>query len=172
VFGPLSRELAVVDLAQRRVVQHMMVSGIDNASSPPATSHDLWSTLGGLFTVSTADAKVPITDRMQASPDGRWLYAAGARITGSDIVGDGLWRIDTDALRVDAHWLAGSEPLRLLMSADGNVLYTQDAQTSIVHVVDTATGTESGSATLPTGMLFSTADLYRDRYGRLQPPLP
>jgi hypothetical protein len=163
VFAPLSGELALVDLAQRHVVQQSVVELPGTAPS----AANAWSTLSGLLTISTAYAKVPITDHMQISPDGRYLYAAGARLNGKDIVGDGLWRIDTTASRIDAHWLADTEPLRLLMSADGHTLYTQGANDSVAHVVDATIGSELASPRLPNGMLFTVADLYRDRYGRL-----
>jgi hypothetical protein len=176
VLSPLSGELAIIDLVQRRVLQKVSL-GIP--APPRATGSplaDLWTNVRGLLAVSGVDAKVPFSQRLEVSPDGRRLYGVAARSERDGLRGDGVWAIDVQQWQVAAHWLAGSEPFTLLLSADGQRLYAHDAQTGrspgALHVLDTASGVEAATVDgLGTGQVFSVAGLYRERYGHAARPL-
>jgi dipeptidyl aminopeptidase/acylaminoacyl peptidase len=172
VLSPLSGELAIVDLVSRRVLQS---ATLDLPATAPRSEEGpfggLWASLRGLL-VSEALAKVPFSERLQVSPDGRRLYAIGARPERNGVRADGVWVIDTQAWRLAHHWLAGSEAWTVLLSADGRSLYVQDppgggAGSGALRVVDTATGGEvSRTDPLGNGQVSTVAELYRDRYGR------
>ncbi len=167
VLSPLSGELVIVDLVQRRVVQKVSL-GISDAASPLAS---LWPSVGALLVGSEAQAKVLFSERLEVSPDGRRLYGVAARSARNGARGDGVWAIDTQHWQVVAHWLAGSEPFTLLLSTDGQRLYAYAAQTGqspgALHVLDTSSGAEVTTVDGPgNGQVFSVADLYRERYGR------
>jgi dipeptidyl aminopeptidase/acylaminoacyl peptidase len=132
----------------------------------------IWGSLRGLF-VSDAQAKVPFSERLQVSPDGRRLYTIGTRQDHDLARADGVWVIDTSTWQIEQHWLAGSEPWAVLLSTDGRYLIVQDPpgqRSGVLHVFDTASGVETPVATpLDNGVLFSVPDLYAERYGHAPP---
>ncbi|MDQ6674244.1 MAG: lactonase family protein, partial [Chloroflexota bacterium] len=176
VLSPLSGELAIVDLVQRRVLQKVSL-GIP-APTPAAASilTDLWTNVRGALMGSAAQAKVPFSERLEVSPDGTRLYGVAARPNRTGVRGDGVWAIDTLQWRVAAHWLGGSEPFTLQLSPDGRRLYALDAQTGqssgVLHVLDTSSGVQLATMDGPgNGQMFSVAGLFRERYGHVARPL-
>jgi hypothetical protein len=172
VLSPLSGELAIIDLVQRRVLQKVSL-GVP-APTPVAASSlmDLWTNLRGLLMGSEAQAKVPFSERLEVSPDGRRLYGVAARSDRNGVRGDGIWVIDALQWRVAAHWLEGSEPFMLQLSPDGRRLTARDAQPGALHVLDTSSGVQTATIDgLGSDQMFSVAGLFRERYGHLARPL-
>jgi hypothetical protein len=172
VLSPLSGELAIIDLVQRRVVQKVSLGIPALAPAAAAPRADLWTKLRELLIGAPAQAKVPFSQRLEVSPDGRQLYGVAARPVRNGARGDGVWAIDTLQWRIAAHWLDGTEPFALLLSPDGRRLYALDAQTgqspAALHMLDTASGKPTATIDGPTnGQLFSIAGLFRERYGHL-----
>lgn len=175
VLSPLSGELAIIDLLQRRVLQNVSLGIPAPPSAAGSPLADLWTNVRGLLTVSAATAKVPFSERLEVSPDGRRLYGVAARSERNGVRGDGVWAIETQQWRVAAHWLGGGEPFTLLLSADGQRLYAHDTQTGLspgaLHVLDTSSGVEAATVDgLANGQVFSVAGLYRDQYGQVARP--
>jgi hypothetical protein len=178
VLAPTLGELAVVDLAERRLEQTLLVdTGAGAAADAPLLAR-AWASVQGLF-VREALAKVYFQGAVQASPDDRRLYAVGAAGRGDEARPDGVWVIETGTWRVTDRWLPGFAPATLLLSADGRYLYAQQApwgqgaDVGVVRVLDTMTGAPVfASESLPAARLVSLAELYRTAYGKSPAAVP
>jgi len=136
----------------------------------------MWGAVRGLF-FSEALAKVPFSERLQVSADGRFLYGIGARQDHNGARADGIWVIDTSRWQISQHWLAGSEPWAALLGAQGQYLWVQDPPGRIgqasggIHMLDTTTGADLPlGVSLDAGQIFTVANLYAEQYGRSPQP--
>lgn len=177
VLVPPTGELAIVDLAERRVEQVVPLDlGPAGAASAPGPLERAWLAFRELF-VGTAAAKFLFVGEMQLSPDGTRLYAVGTRGQGHAAGPAGVWVIDTTTWRVIDRWLPEVAPHRIALSGDGRFLYVQQApwgtgaDAGVVRAIETASGVEAFvSAPLRRTELVPLADLYRERYGRSPAP--
>jgi hypothetical protein len=175
VLSPLSGELAIVDLAQRRILQKVSLGLPAATPAAASTLADLWTNVHRLLIGTDVQAKVPFSERLEVSPDGRRLYGVAARPDRIGVRGDGVLAIDTLQWSVAAHWLGGTEPFMLQLSPDGRRLYALDAQAGqsagALQMVDTSSGMQTATVDgLGNGQLFSVAGLFREQYGHLARP--
>lgn len=178
ILAPTLGQLAIVDLADHRLVQVVPVADLAPAtpgatSARPSLLGRLWGALRGLV-VQDAAAKIGFQGALQLSPDGRRLYAIGTTGQGENAQAQGVLAIDTSDWRVVARWLPGVRPLALSLSGDGRALTVEtwnigqfsDAQHGL-QTLDTTSGATLFTTTLPNqGTATSLADLYRETYGR------
>lgn len=176
VLAPSLGQVAVVDLANRRLEQVVELDTSAVAGAPaPALLGGAWDALAllrGAF-LGQAWAKPYLLGALQLSPDGRRLYAIGTAPNRQDTRADGVWVVDTTTWRVVERWLPGAEPMQLLLSGDGRILYLWTdvvptlAPAGTLRALDATTGAErlSLSETQPAA-LTTLPELYRQTYGR------
>lgn len=168
VYAPTLGQIAVVDLAQRRVAQSVT---LDASALQPSFVARALGFLGGLL-VSETEAKTPYFGHIQVSPDRQRLYAVGMTPPHEDFRVDGILVIDTQTWRVLDRWLPGMEISTMFLSADGSQLTVQElpwssrSSAGVVHILSTASGIEaSSSPPLQQVELRSVPALFTEQYG-------
>lgn len=146
VFSPLNREVAVVDLRERRLLGVIPLDvGVPG---------DL--------------VYVPQT-QMALSPDGRTLYAIGTTSGAESPRLSGVWVIDTAGWTVTAHWAQEVAGGALTLDGAGRYLYLQEQEVrglGTVHVLDADSGAEIGVVEASESRPVTTlAAQYRALYG-------
>jgi hypothetical protein len=170
VLAPALGQLAIVDLAGRRVVEVVELDRGSYAAARPSADARLWGLVRGLVVQDVAAAMF-FEGRMQLSPDGSRLYAIGMIGQAPEARPFGVWVIDTASWRVVERWLPGIAPRKVLLSQDGRTLYVQHSPEEVggnygLRALDTGTGHEIFATNEAVTAVYTLADLYRERYGK------
>ncbi len=155
VLSSLTRELAIVDLEQRKL-----------RSIVPLDM--------GILAHQLTDPVYFPDSPMQLSPDGRWLYAIGVTSDGIPARRSGVWVIDVATLSIAGHWFTESEPAELVLSGDGRSLYVREDRatssndrSSVYWTLNAETGFVQSQlpAVQARSSLATLASLYSDVFG-------
>jgi hypothetical protein len=149
-LSPSTGQLAIVDLAERRIAQVIDIQ----------------------MPGSVADGNAPSNVEIRVSADGRRMYATGSASGGRDQMPAGVLAIDMGDWHVIGDWLPNVPVAQLLLTRDGKRLliqeppFTRESGAGVIHVLDTGTGVELlSSQPLPLVPLRSVDELYRTAYG-------
>jgi hypothetical protein len=163
-LAPTLGQLAIVDLAARRVERVVQLGGSPGAreGGPVAGA---WGALRD-WLVPGAGATGNFTATIQVSPDGKRLYAVGA--VGRDATArlGGVWAIETESWRIAEHWQDEAAVEALLLVDGGRGLLVQGA--GRLRVLETTSGQFTAELAESAGLttVTSLGELYREQHGR------
>jgi hypothetical protein len=167
-LAPTLGQLAIVDLAGRRVERVVQLGGAPGAREAGPVA-GVWSVLRDSL-APEAGATGNFTATLQVSPDGQRLYAVGASGRDSAARLGGVWVIETASWRIAEHWQAAEAIEALLLVDRGQGLLVQSS--GRLRLLDTTSGQFTSELAEPPGLttITSLGELYREQYGRALRP--